>query len=205
MTLDCDQYRRGLWGKFIEDNTRVVKYDFSTNEITGLEVPKHLIYDTHVWFAIDKKCLRIIEKEEKRDQFEEFEFPFIAKGVHVMQVTKRTIKSWNHLPKGLERLILLNCDIPSLSDMPEFTDIRLEVGPSFSGSIINMFENTCKGSDRCATFSVDHGPKQILRVDRWGAEPIGVRAGEFTAPETELNDVFELQEWLIDNNFSRFV
>ncbi|AVH85250.1 hypothetical protein RsoM2USA_322 [Ralstonia phage RsoM2USA] len=203
MILDVDQYRRGLWSGFIENNLRVARIEQKTNRILGLEIPNHMICDTHVWFGIDRKCLRVIEKSDKRDEFEELKFPFISSGVSKFQVNKRTITEWDHLPTGIERISLIDCIIPNLDNMPEFPDIRVETSLGFNGSIINMFENTCKSDGRQASFTLtNHTTSDFLLVYRWYNEPIRVQTGYLTT-EIRLNDVFELQSWLMDNDFSR--
>ena len=133
------------------------------------------------------------------DKFDVFKFPFKYSKISFLQISGRTIESWNDFPDNdISYVFFDDCKIPSLDTIPHYMSIRLGVRYDFSDNIIPLFEYNSN-----IQFSL-YDPTneyEICIVTKNATGPIEI--DRHTDHSKKFTDVFDFQSWLVDNGFER--
>lgn len=132
------------------------------------------------------------------DEYPRLHVPFITRGIAELQVSNRTIENWDDVPVPFKKAYLDKCKIPPLDDIPSTCqwwikinhDHRENIIPAFDRKDLNITIRISNSAYNKSTTLTKH------HNDIWAdADGAGI----------VLTDVFELQNWLIENGFETLV
>ncbi|AVH85249.1 hypothetical protein RsoM2USA_321 [Ralstonia phage RsoM2USA] len=132
------------------------------------------------------------------DEYPRLHVPFITRGISELQVSNRTIERWNDVPIPYKTAYIDKCKTPPLKDLPSSScKWWIKINPDHRENIVPIFDRkdlhiTIRiiNSNRSTTITKDRDGDIWASGDVRGAT---------------LKDVFELQDWLIENGFEALV
>ena len=167
--------------------------------------PKYIIYDKYVHVSGYAKWIYVLPSN---DENKNFAFPFRALGIQTLKITKRCIKNWHDLPTpsdGTHAAILEFCELPNLDDMPNYKTLIIDVNSDFKGSIVQLF-NYGNGEGRSIDFRIVNADKSCaLRIFKMKHGSFTIGRDYSLRDTTLMNDVFELQDMLIELGFEHLL
>ncbi|AVH85259.1 hypothetical protein RsoM2USA_331 [Ralstonia phage RsoM2USA] len=157
-------------------------------------MPDYEIVSGEVEFYSQDVVVRKID-----EKFGVFKFPFKYSKISFLQISGRTIESWNDFPdSAISYVFFDDCKIPSLGTIPHYASIRLGVRYDFSDNIIPLFEY---GSDIYFSLYDPTNEYEICIITKKGTGPIEI--DRHTDHSKKFTDVFDFQSWLVDNGYER--
>ena len=131
-----------------------------------------------------------------------FKLPFEFDRLLSIEINNRTIRNWSDIgsPKQANEWYLIDCELPPIAQMPEFQHISIAINPDFefTNSIIPMFDSI----SNIIEFSIEGNRQVYLSI--WKDHPGTsgkIKVKHLSEDIVVLNDTFELQDWLINNDY----
>ena len=200
--IDIDlKFKVQAW---IEREFETRKFNASTNMLDYYTPHYRVIDDPARPLIVDfmDPFITCIDHREDAYEYPIFQVPFVARGISEIQILNRTIRHWNDVPIAEQTVYVDRCKIPPLNDIPSRPGSRWWIGIDVDReeNIIPIFDR----ADLNLTIRIVNSVRSIhIAITKEYDGPIHVDM--IKARRETMNDAFELQNWLIDNELEKLV
>lgn len=166
--------------------------------------PKYTAYHTYVHVSGNGRWVHVLPMEHEHKRFA---FPFRAIGINTLKISGRTINDWRDLPTpndGLNSLILENCKLPPLGDIPQYGYITIEIDPTVKTSIVEMFNKSMQFK-QSIDFKVMMNHSCWLRIFKMQSGYCSIATNYAMGNDVLIEDAFDLQNNLIEFGFEHLL
>lgn len=131
------------------------------------------------------------------DTLENFSLKCGITGQTELSVRKRTIKQWSDVEQIDGNVLFRSCILPPLKGMPKYKRAWISVDNSYVDNIVDAFANL-----RRFGFSIMEKNQVSLIISKLNGEKIKIEWND--NEPLHVNDVFDLQDWLVNHGYERF-
>lgn len=131
-----------------------------------------------------------------------FSLPFTPIDLTELKLREYHLTTWDGIPDSVTVLDLISGTFPDPADLQLNLDRLHMQYCTFSGSIVPLFD----GHIRNAVLAFDANDRNIT-ITKYDVDPLHVNVYDGAAEEHNyyFEDLFEFQQWMIDNNLEEYV